>query len=85
LFSLLKKETLGQFTGFTDKNNKDIYEGDLMRPIGEIDFWPILEVVWRHNGFIATEPNTINSSFTSNSFEKYEIIGNIFNNANLFI
>lgn len=87
-------ETLGQFTGLYDKNNKEIYEGDILKD----EYGRIMKVIYKENWGkfqfelikITGEKWTKNFHFAdlrdwfdSNSMKKPEIIGNIFDNPEL--
>lgn len=63
-------ETVGQFTGLTDKNGKKIFEGDIMRSAGNV-------VEFCSDGFC------INGDSPLALWTKTEVIGNIHDNPEL--
>lgn len=80
-------ETVGQYTGLTDKNGEKIFEGDILK---NIKTGKIVSVAW--NGveaqFVGQRRKTNNkylfddySLFLSNRY--FEIIGNIYDNPEL--
>ena len=88
----VQKETVGQFTGLTDKNGNEIYEGDILCWSDDKDRTFPMVVEYRHGAFgivftrnyfksIADNPN-----FTFNPLDTdvdVEIIGNIHDNPEL--
>ena len=74
------RETVGQFTGLTDKNGKKIFEGDICKHRSNYSGDFIISVVTYTDGcFLAMADN--NSGF--NLSKKLEIIGNIHDNPEL--
>ncbi len=92
------KAILMQFTGLKDKNNKEIFEGDIVKRI-DFDVWEnknsisIVEVIWNEDGGFGF--STIRSDwpygfnkgevFTVHPFKssEFEVIGNKFENTEL--
>ena len=71
----LKHIEFSQFTGLTDKNGKEIYEGDIIEwvdELGESDRIHRMEVQFKNGGF---HPFQVNRDF--------EVIGNIYENPEL--
>lgn len=79
-------ETIGQYTGFPDKNGKKIFEGDIVSICGSKSFLFVIE--WDHhincyilkctvNGVQDTACSVIGSP------EDVEVIGNIYDNPEL--
>lgn len=93
----VKRETIGQFTGLTDKNGKEIYEGDILRsPSGNIvavEFgykehivkhgWPKITDSFACYGWIARNVKKGITDFFDNEFTAGEVIGNIYDNPEL--
>jgi hypothetical protein len=73
--NLLLPIELMQFTGLQDKNDKDIYEGDIVKS-GKRDF----EVVFESGSFMMCFANGASMMFIN---EMVEIIGNIYENPEL--
>lgn len=73
-------ETVGQFTGLTDKNEKDIYEGDIYHQ-GDKNI--LYVVVWHDNGFVGKQIRANSYAGLSYWKDRIEILGNIHDNPEL--
>lgn len=80
-------ETVGQYTGLTDKNGQRIFEGDIV----EVDDFNAEdgygEVIWDSHdarfAIVGREPNNLLADFSNYCGRDIEIIGNIYDNPEL--
>ena len=78
-------DTIGQFTGLTDKNGKRIFEGDIVDHYVQGDFivnrgvvfWDEKNAQWAHR------LNTMKPNFYMYNSNAFEVIGNIHDNPEL--
>jgi uncharacterized phage protein (TIGR01671 family) len=94
-FSAVKPETVGQFTGITDKNGKEIYEGDIVLMTGNVNCGDagtrkvrklnIVEHKQSSPGGILSYLvlSEINGYIDGVHGKEYELIGNIHDNPDL--
>jgi len=78
--------TVGQYTGFRDKNGKKIYSGDIVKTLGKISVVKFMHgafIIGYHGGSsTAIRPQLIQNNAT-NIANRVEVLGNIWENPGL--
>jgi len=70
------KDPIMQFTGLKDKNGKEIYEGDVRNGVQEVTIVKMPEIYERNPEYFTSNEDMIRE-------EKWEVIGNIYENPEL--
>lgn len=83
---MVNPETVGQYTGLTDKNGKKIFEGDILKE-KQSNQALIFTVDWCEDCAMFVTPcknfKSLEFDFTTSYGEQFEIIGNVFDNSDL--
>lgn len=76
-------ETVGQYTGLTDKNGTKIFEGDIVEYITGKDFSNVAQIIFKDCQFLCKDIH--NRMITQPAFMnvEFEVIGNIYDNPEL--
>lgn len=71
------EETVGQYTGLTDKNGRRIFEGDIIADKNEL-----FSVRWSEkiSGFVAVGEHRMQPSMNQGTMKYCEVVGNIYDN-----
>ena len=80
----LRRETLGQYTGLkVIPLNKEIYEGDILRPVGYTASYFRRVVEYKDGGFGYKDNSGSWQHLCSDNVAIYDIIGNLYENPDL--
>lgn len=71
-------ETVGQYTGLTDKNGRKIFEGDIIK---DVDTGKVFSIEWHEPAFVRVDNRRY--FFWDMCAESYEVIGNIYESPEL--
>lgn len=76
-------ETVGQYTGFVDKNDKKIFEGDIVNIYNSKAF--LFAVEWNNQYVLKCTSNGVSDNILNviESPEDVEVVGNIYDNSEL--
>ena len=89
IYQEVKPETIGQFTGLTDKNGVKIFEGDILKVPEDWNEYgvyagEVYEVYFAFGGFrMKPKYNLNNKGFWIEDDKTFEVIGNIHDNHEL--
>jgi len=74
-----------EYTGRKDKNGRDVYEGDVLASVAELDSVKVLgEISYTNGAFMATMPfMSFETALYSFDMSTVEVIGNIYENPEL--
>jgi uncharacterized phage protein (TIGR01671 family) len=84
--SFIDPDTVGQFTGLTDKDGKEIYEGDIVRSTNSNEF--VYEVVYEDKRFASfglRRKQDVFMHYFGEAIEadECEVVGSVFDNPDL--
>lgn len=84
---LIDPGTVGQYTGFTDKNGQKIWEGDILEGHLDDKFPEDVtreKVIWHENGWKTEESRCDDKAYLDEfDTENFEVVGNVFDNPEL--
>jgi len=76
-------DTVGQYTGWNDKNGKEIYEGDLVQVLDYTSWEGLYKVVWDEESLMYVLVDAYGDKEKMCEFEHYLVRGNIYENPEL--